>query len=74
MKLKELNIVDGLIIQWEQYKEFDGLSDEEISIFFLKEYEEYERQRMEKNVWYCVGEFLNELMVCQYLMILFSVL
>lgn len=43
------SIVDGSTIQWEQYKKFDGLSDEEISTLTLKEYEEHERQRMEKN-------------------------
>ena len=73
-KLKELNIVDGSTIQWEQYKEFDGLSDEEISTLLLKEYEEHERQRMEKNAWHCAGEFPNELMVRQYSMTSFSAL
>ena len=50
------SIVDGSTIQWEQYKKFDGLSDEEISTLTLKEYEEHERQRMEKNAWHCAGE------------------
>ena len=50
------SIVDGSTIQWEQYKKFDSLSDEEISTLTLKEFEEHERQRMEKNAWHCAGE------------------
>ena len=50
------SIVDGSTIQWQQYKKFDSLSDEEISTLTLKEFEEHERQRMEKNAWHSAIE------------------
>ena len=70
------SIVDGSTIQWEQYKKFDGLSDEEISTLTFKEYEEHERQRMEKNAGAGTVQekFPNELMVRQYSMSSFSAL
>lgn len=37
-------------------KRFDGLSDEEISKLTVKEFEEHEMDRMEKNAWYCADD------------------
>ncbi|KAL9965166.1 hypothetical protein ACROYT_G028929 [Oculina patagonica] len=44
-------VVDGSTIDWEYYKRFDGLSEDEISSLSLQEYEEMEEERMRKNAW-----------------------
>ncbi|CAB3984709.1 Hypothetical predicted protein [Paramuricea clavata] len=38
---------------------FDGLSDEDISKLMVRECEEHETDRMEKNAWYCANEIRN---------------
>ncbi|CAB4007502.1 Transient receptor potential cation channel subfamily A member 1 [Paramuricea clavata] len=43
------SIVDGATLQWNKHKRFDGLSDEDISKLTVKEFEEHETDRMEKN-------------------------
>ncbi|CAB4017603.1 Transient receptor potential cation channel subfamily A member 1, partial [Paramuricea clavata] len=53
------SIVDGATLQWNKHKRFDGLSDEDISKLTVKEFEEHETDRMEKNAWYCANEIRN---------------
>ena len=41
-------IVDGSTINWEFHKQFEGLTEEEISSLSLQEYEQHKKDRMEK--------------------------
>ena len=43
------SVVDGLTIEWERFKKFEGFSQEEIDALGVKEYEELEDERMKKN-------------------------
>ncbi|CAB4010190.1 Transient receptor potential cation channel subfamily A member 1 [Paramuricea clavata] len=45
-------VVDGATINWEVYKKFEEMNEEEINQLSVKEFEELEEQRMEKNAWY----------------------
>ena len=45
-------LVDGATLEWEKYRRFEDLSEEEIKQMSLQSYEEYEKKRMEKNAWY----------------------
>ena len=45
-------VVDGATIIWEVYKQFDGMNEEEITQTSVKDFEELEEQRMEKNAWH----------------------
>lgn len=42
-------LVDGATLEWEKYRRFEDLSEEEIKQMSLQSYEEYEKKRMEKN-------------------------
>ena len=44
--------MDGATINWEVYKQFDGMNEEEITQMSVKDFEELEEQRMEKNAWH----------------------
>lgn len=50
------NIVDGATLEWNKDKRFDGLSDKEIKKLTVKEFEEHEMDRMEKNTLYCADD------------------
>ena len=43
------SVVDGLTIEWERFKKFEGMSQEEIDVLGVKEYEKLEDERMKKN-------------------------
>ena len=43
--------MDGATIEWEKHEQFEGLSAEEKGALTVKEYEELEQRRMEKNAW-----------------------
>ena len=45
------SVVDGATIEWETIKKFEGMTDEQASKMSVKEFEEYEKQRMSKNAW-----------------------
>ena len=45
------SVVDGATIEWEKYKQFEGVSEEKINQLSVKEFEEMEVKRMEKNAW-----------------------
>ena len=53
------SVVDGSTIEWERFKKFEGMSQEEIDALGVKEYEELENERMKKNAWY-VSKLLVE--------------
>lgn len=50
------SIVDGAILEWNNFKRFDGLTDEQIANLTMTEFNEHEERRMEKNAWHCAGE------------------
>ena len=43
--------VDGSTIEWEKYKKFKGLTEEEVKKLSVKQYEELEAERMRLNAW-----------------------
>ena len=49
------NIVDGGTIDWNHFKKFDGLTDEDIEKMTLLGYQKHEAQRMRKNAWRVVS-------------------
>ena len=49
-------LVDGATLEWEKYRRFEDLSEEEIKQMSLQWYEEYEKKRMEKNAWYVCSQ------------------
>ena len=44
-------VVDGGTIEWEVFKRFEDLTQEEVDAMSVKEFEAYEKKRMEKNAW-----------------------
>ena len=44
-------VVDGGTIGWEVFKRFEDLTQEEVDAMSVKEFEAYEKKRMEKNAW-----------------------
>lgn len=50
------SVVDGSTLEWNHYKRFDGMTDDEIAKLTVKEFDEREMQRMEKNAWHCAEE------------------
>ena len=53
------SVVDGSTIEREKYKQFEGLSPNEKEALSVKEFEELEKRRMEKNAWH-VSKILVE--------------
>ena len=49
-------LVDGATLEWEKYRRFEDLSEEEIKQLSLQSYEEYEKKRMEENAWYVCSQ------------------
>ena len=49
-------LVDGATLEWEKYRRFEDLSEEEIKQLSLQSYEEYKKKRMEKNAWYVCSQ------------------
>lgn len=45
-------LVDGATPDWEEYRRFEDLTEEEIKEMSLQSYEEYEKKRMEINAWH----------------------
>ena len=45
-------LVDGATLEWEKYRGFEDLSEDEIKAMSLHSYEQYEKERMEKNAWH----------------------
>ena len=55
------SVVDGGTIQWENHKRFEDLTEEQISEMNIKEYEQYEKRRMEKNAWFVTRELVKRI-------------
>ena len=49
-------LLDGATLEWEKYRRFEDLSEEEIKQMSLRSYEEYEKKRMEKNALYVYNQ------------------
>ena len=45
-------LVDGATLEWEKYGPFEDLSEDEIKATSLHSYEQYEKERVEKNAWH----------------------
>ena len=54
-------LVEGGTLEWEKYRGFEGMSNEDIKKMDLKEFEVYERNRMEKNAWAVAEELQRRL-------------
>ena len=54
-------IVDGGTIKWETHKQFEGLTDDEISALSLQDYEQLEAERMQKNAWRVTDQLVMRL-------------
>ena len=46
-------------LEWEKYKRFEGMSNEDIKRIDMKKFEVYESNRMEKNAWALAEELQN---------------
>ncbi len=44
-------VVDGGTIEWEVIKHFEDLTQKQVDTMSVKDYEVYEKKRMEKNAW-----------------------
>ena len=55
------SVVDGESINWERWKKFEGLSEDELKSLGVIEFEEIEKVRMMKNTWYVAGLLLERI-------------
>jgi hypothetical protein len=55
------SIVDGATIEWETIKKYDDMTDEEVSKMSVQEFEDYEKNRMEKNAWIVANELVKRI-------------
>jgi len=46
-------------LEWEKYKRFEGMSNEDLKKIDMKKFEVYESNRMEKNAWALAEELQN---------------
>ena len=49
------SVVDGATINWERHKQFEEMTEDKIKSLGVKEFEELEKKRMEKNAWFVAG-------------------
>ena len=49
------SVVDGATINWERHKQFEEMTEDKIKSLGVKEFEELEKERMEKNAWFVAG-------------------
>ena len=54
-------IVDGATIEWETFKQFEGMSQRELRMLSVKEFEEVEEKRMQKNAWAVSRELVERI-------------
>ena len=47
----EDSIVDGETLEWEKTKCFQGMTEDEVKSMSVKDFQEYEKKRMENNAW-----------------------
>ena len=48
-------LVTGETLNWEHYKRFENMSEEDIEALTVQDYEKLEKERMEKNPWKAAG-------------------
>ena len=46
------SIVDGSTIEWDKFKQFEGLSKEAVNSLKVHDFERLEKERMQKNAWF----------------------
>lgn len=54
-------VVDGSTIEWEKYKKFEGMTDEEVKKLSVQQYEELEAERMKLNAWAVSKELVQRI-------------
>lgn len=54
-------VVDGSTIEWEKYKKFEGMTEEEITQLSVKQYEDLEAKRMQLNAWAVSKELVQRI-------------
>jgi hypothetical protein len=55
------SVVDGATIEWETIKRYEGMTSEQISQMSVKQFEEYESDRMTKNAWIIANELVQRI-------------
>ena len=55
------SIVDGATIQWETIKRYEGMTAAQVSQMSVKDFEEYEKDRMTKNAWIVAEELVTRI-------------
>ena len=60
-------LVYGGTLEWEKYKRFEGMSNEDMKKMDMKELEVYESNQMEKNAWNVAEELQRRLDHGRYL-------
>ena len=55
------SIVDGATIQWETIKRYEGMTAAQVSEMSVKDFEEYEKDRMTKNAWIVAEELVTRI-------------
>ena len=50
------SIIDGETLEWEKTKCFQGMTEEEVQSMSVKDFQEYEKKRMENNAWEVANE------------------
>ena len=48
--------IDGETLEWEKTKCFQGMTEEEVQSMSVKDFQEYEKKRMENNAWEVANE------------------
>ena len=54
-------VVDGSTIEWEKYKKFESMTDEEVKKLSVQQYEELEAERMKLNAWAVSKELVQRI-------------
>ena len=57
----EMQLLMGQTIEWETFKQFEGMSQREIEMLSVKEFEEVEEKRMQKNAWAVSRELVERI-------------
>ena len=55
------SIVDGATIEWKTLKQYEGVTEEEITEMSLKDFEAHENERMTKNAWMVAEELVKRI-------------
>ena len=50
------SIVDGETLEWKETRCFQGMTEDEVKSMSVKDFQEYEKKRMENNAWDVTNE------------------